>query len=211
MERLSPSQRMSEGHHRPRSRRPRGGGVTGGQDGLSENGGEHGLTAQARHPPHCHATRSPRRAPLPSAPGGTSRRPQRPSARRKGRRAPGSPRRPFPRTRPLRGPRCRKRRKSTSWHFLQSSCPLDAAAMLKRTGETDGNASRGFSGQVSGIWCRCRRSANRDVRRPGALRRTRLGWRSDRSPRQECRAHAPRLGRNDSGRRRSRRIRKTKN
>ena len=43
MEQLSPSQRMSEGHRRPRSRRPRGGGVTGRQDGLSAKSGEQGL------------------------------------------------------------------------------------------------------------------------------------------------------------------------
>ena len=40
---MSPAQRMSEGRHRPRSRRSRGGGVTGRQDGLSEKGGEQGL------------------------------------------------------------------------------------------------------------------------------------------------------------------------
>lgn len=40
---MSPAQRMSEGHYRPRSRRSRGGGLTGGQDGLSEKSGEQGL------------------------------------------------------------------------------------------------------------------------------------------------------------------------
>ena len=141
-----------------------------------------GLTAQDRRPPHGHATRSPRRAPIPNAPGGTSRRTQRPSARRRGRRAPVSPRCPSSRMRPLRGPRCRRRRGPTLWHFPRSSRPLDAAAMLRRTGAIGGNASRGFSGQMTGMRRRYRRPVNRDVRRPGALRRTRLGWRSNRSP-----------------------------
>lgn len=170
MEQLSPAQRMSEGHHRPRSRRPRRGGVTGRQDGLSEKGGEQGLPRRLVVPPLGHATRSPRRAPLPNTPGGTSRCPGRPSGRSRGRRTPVSPRRPSPRMAPLRGPRCRKHRRSTSWHFLQSSRLLDAAAMLRRTGVLGGDASRRFSGQMSGIWCRCRHPANRDVRHPGALR-----------------------------------------
>lgn len=56
-----------------------------------------GLTAQDRRSPHGHATRSPRRASLPNAPGGTWRRSQCPSTQRRGRRAPLSPRRPSPR------------------------------------------------------------------------------------------------------------------
>lgn len=105
---------------------------------------------------------------MPSAPGGTSRRPQRPSARRRGRRAPVSPRRPSPRMRPLRGPRCRRRRRSTSWRFLLSSCPLDAATMLRRTGETDGDALREFYVHMPGMRRRSGQPANREVRRPGA-------------------------------------------
>jgi hypothetical protein len=208
---MSPAQRMSEGHCRqplpppPRGRRQRL------KYCFSWVRSESGLTAQARLPPHGHETRSPRRVPLPSAPGGTSRCPQRPSAPRRGRRAPGSPRRPSPRMRPLRGPRCRKRRRFTSWHFLQSSRLLDVAAMLRRTGVIDGDALRGFSAHMSGMRCRGRHPANHDVRRPGALRRTRFGWWPDRSPWKEHRAHAPRLMRDDPGRRRPRRIRKAKN
>ena len=103
-----------------------------------------------------------------SAPGGTSRRSQRPSGRRRGRRAPVSQRCLSPRMRPLRGPRCRKRHRFTSWHFLQSSRPLDVAAMLRRTGAIGGNALRGFSVQMSGMRCRSGNPANCDVRRPGA-------------------------------------------
>jgi hypothetical protein len=131
---------MSEGHHRPRSRRPRGGGVTGRQDGLSEKSGEQGLPR--RLVVHRMGMRHGRLGDLAEA---TS-----------------------PRIRPLRGPRCRKRRRFTSWHFLQSSRLLDVAAMLRRTGVIDGDASRGLPGQMPGIWCRCRRPANSDVRRPGA-------------------------------------------
>ena len=75
---------------------------------------------------------------------------------------------PSPRMRPLRGPRCRKRRRSTSRHFLQSSRLLDVAAMLRRTGAIGGNASRGFSVQMSGMRRRSGHPVNRGVRRPGA-------------------------------------------
>lgn len=166
MEQLSPAQRMSEGtiaqgHAAPAGRRDWPARRPFGERRRA------GLTAQDRRPPLGHATRSPRRAPLPNAPGGTSRRP---SGRKRCRRAPVSPRRPSPRMPPLRGPRCRKLRRSTSWHFLQSSCLLDAAAMLRRTGVLGGDASRRFSGKMPGFWCRCRHPANRDVRHPGALR-----------------------------------------
>ena len=124
------------------------------------------------------------------------------------RRAPVSPRRPSPRMRPLRGPRCRKRHGSTSWRFLQSSRPLYAAAMLRRTGAIGGNALRGFSGHMPGIWCRSGHLANRDARHPGALRRARLGWRSDRPPWQEHARDAPKPARDDSGGHRPRRIRR---
>ena len=87
------------------------------------------LTAQARRPPHCHATRSHRRAPLPSAPGSTSRRPQRRLAPKRGRRFPGLPRCPSPRTRPSTMPRpssCRLRLVTTSFDrpkgWLRSKC-----------------------------------------------------------------------------------------
>ena len=164
MEQLSPAQRMSEGtiaqgHAALRGRRDWPARRPFGERRRA------GLTAQARRPPLGHATRSPRRVPLSSAPGGTSRRPSR---RRRGRRAPVSPRRPSPRMPPLRGPHCRKRRRSTSWHFLQSSRLLDAAAMLRRTGVLGGDASRRFSGQMSGMRRRSGHPANRDFRRPGA-------------------------------------------
>lgn len=127
---MSPAQRMSEGHIRPDvPTLPRGRGDRLATHAAPGPHGEDDPAAQGSRLPHGSAPRSPRRAPLPNAPGGTSRRPQRHLAPKRGRRSPGLPRCPSPRTRPLRGPRCRRRRRSTSSSRLHISCPCVLVAM----------------------------------------------------------------------------------
>lgn len=127
---MSPAQRMSEGRIRPDvPTLPQERGDRLATHAAAGPHGEDDPTAQGSRLPHGSAPRSPRRAHLPNAPGGTSRRPQRHLAPKRGRRSPGLPRCPSPRTRPSTMPRpssCRLRLVTTSFDrlkgWLRSKC-----------------------------------------------------------------------------------------
>lgn len=85
---------LPEGHHRSRLRRSHRSGVTGGQVSLSEKSGEQGLLRKIVVPRM--GMRHGRLGELPYQTGGTWRRSQRPSTRRRGRRAPVIAETPIP-------------------------------------------------------------------------------------------------------------------